>query len=377
MNQQYFQSGGRAGELLPWPYVIPVYPPSTFLVLSPLALLRYPVARLLWLLLNGSLFVTAAGLVLSVCPRSHRWIATALVSLILAMSRVQLAVGQPSISAISLLVIGFYFFRRGHYLPLGAILMTLSLAIKPQIGCLIVLYLLVRGIHRRYAVASVAGALALFLFAGLILRMHPSSADWPSILHQNISTSLEVGGINDPRPANTYASMFINLQTVTIVFSPDTREYNAAAYAIFLVFFAVFITAILRTNTSPDVHLLMIGALAVLTLIPVYHRWYDNRILLITIPAVVIVYQKRRLFGAFIGTLTALIIYSVPVQTRVQMFLQHQAMWQSVLQNKFLFILLLRQQNLELPILFCLYMVAIFSICFPTAPAMTAASLAR
>jgi len=366
LNQQYFQSGGRAEELLPWPYEMPMYPPSTLLVLSPLALLRYQVARLLWFLLNGSLFVTSAGLVLSMCPRSHRWIAIALVSLILATSRVQLGVGQPSISAISLLVIGFYFFQRGRYLPLSTFLLMVSLAIKPQIGCLIVLFLLARGIHRRYAVASVAGALVFFLFAGLILRMHPSSADWPSSLHENMSTTFEAGGVNDPGPANPYANLSVNLQPVTNVLLADPKEVNAAAYAIFLAFLAVLVTTVLRTNASPDVHLLSIGALAVLTLMPSYHRWYDNRILLITIPAIVIVYQKRRLLGAFIGALTALIIYSVPIQVRVQMFLQHQSMWQNVLQNKFLFILLLRQQNLELLLLFGLYLVAFASFRIPS-----------
>jgi hypothetical protein len=52
-------------------------------------------------------------------------------------------------------------------------------------------------------------------------------------------------------------------------------------------------------------------------------------------------------------------------------------MWQSTLQYKILFILLLRQQNLELPILFWLYLAAIFSIRFSSAPAMAAVSPAH
>ena len=43
LNQQYFQSGGRAEELVSWPAEMPMYPPSTLLVLTPLALFRYPV----------------------------------------------------------------------------------------------------------------------------------------------------------------------------------------------------------------------------------------------------------------------------------------------------------------------------------------------
>jgi len=87
---------------------------------------------------------------------------------------------------------------------------------------------------------------------------------------------------------------------------------------------------------------------------------------MITVPAIAIVYQQRRLFGALIGALTVLATYSV--QARLQMYLLHHAMWQSLLQKKLLFVLLLRQQNLELLILFFLYLIAIFTIQFHAAP---------
>ncbi len=364
--QQYFQAGGSASEQPEWNLAIPVYPPSTFLVLSPLALLRYPVARLLWFLLNGCLYVTSAALILSICPRSHRWLATTLVSLILATSGILLYQGQPSALAISLLVIGIYLFLRARLLPLGALLLMLSLAVKPPIGGLIVLYLLARRIHRRYAVIAVAGALLLLLSAGLILSLHPSSANWTSDLTANISANLKAGGPSDPRPANIHAVAYPNLQAITSVFFADAREYDLAAYAAFLALLALWITAVLRTNAGPEKDVLSLGALSVLSLTPVYHRSYDVRLLLITIPAVLIVYQKRRLLGAFIGVLTILAVVSV--QLRVQLFFLHHAMWQAILQNKFLFILLLRQQNLELLIIFCLYLVAILSIRFPSAP---------
>jgi hypothetical protein len=362
LNQQYFQSGGRAEELVSWPAEMPMYPPSTLLVLTPLALFRYPVARLLWFLLNGLLFVTAAGLVLSICPRSHRWLATILISFILVMSRIQLGVGQPSNFAISLLVIGFYFLFRDRYLPLGALLLMFSIAVKPQIGGLLVLYLIARGFHRRYAMAALAGALVLLLTAGLILSLHPRSVNWASDLTANISATGDAGGNNDPRPANVWANHYLNLQAITSIYFADAREINAAAYAVFLALLAVWITAILRTKAGPEVHWLFIASLSALSLTPFYHRFYDSRILLITVPAVVIVYQKRRLLGTCIYALTALIIYSVSLQVRLQSFFESHGIWQNILQNKILFILCQRQQCLGLPILFCLYMAAIFSI---------------
>ena len=42
LEQQFFQGGGHAEELPSWQIDVPVYPPSTFLALSPLALLRFP-----------------------------------------------------------------------------------------------------------------------------------------------------------------------------------------------------------------------------------------------------------------------------------------------------------------------------------------------
>jgi hypothetical protein len=181
---------------------------------------------------------------------------------------------------------------------------------------------------------------------------------------------VEPDAVNDPRPTSEHehAIALINLQSITAVFSPNAREYNAAAYAVFLLLLAVMITAVVRTYASPEVHLLSIGALAALSLTPVYHRFYDTRMLLITIPAVVIVYQKRHLLGAFIGVLTVLTVYSV--QNRMQKFLLNHQIFQSILSHKFLFVLLLRQQNLELPLLFCLYMFVIFTIRFPNVPSM-------
>src|SRR5277367_4820377 len=64
LEKQFFLAGGHAAELPSWNIDVPVYPPSTFLVLSPLALLPFPAARLIWFLLNGCLFVAATGLIL-------------------------------------------------------------------------------------------------------------------------------------------------------------------------------------------------------------------------------------------------------------------------------------------------------------------------
>ena len=357
LEQQFFRQGGRVVDLPSWEIDVPVYPPSTFLVLTPLALLRYPLARLLWFLLNGSLFVYSAVLVLSACPQSHRWLATTLGSLILATSGILLVLGQPAALAISLVIISSYLFLRTRYLPLGAFLLMLSLAVKPQIGGLIALYFLAQKIYRRYAAVALVGALALLLFAGLFLKLRPQSANWASTLRTNLAATLSPGGSADPRPANQVAVGDVNLQPLTSIFFAEAGTFNLVAYAVFLGLVAVWVLMVARSNMSPEMQFLALAALSILSLMPVYHRFYDTRLLLLTLPAVIAVFQRRRLLGAIIAVLTVLAVISV--QYRVQVFLVQHKEWQSVFQHKFLFILLLRQQNLELLILFGLYMMAI------------------
>jgi Glycosyltransferase family 87 len=371
LEQQFFQGGGRSAELPSWNIDVPVYPPSTFLVLSPLGLLPFPAARWAWFLLNGSLFVTATALILSMCPQPRRWLATALGSLFLLSGGILLVLGQPALFAISLLAIGCYLFLRSRFLPLAVLLLALSLAVKPQIGGLIVLYLLAQRIHARYAALAMAGALAILLSAGFILRMHPQSFAWVATLRANLTATLDTGGSADPRPANQQAIGDTNLQALSSIFFADARRFNAVAYSVFLFLLAAGIIIVARANAGPELHLVAIGALSILSLMPVYHRFYDTRLLLLSIPGVLIISQKRRILGAIVGALT--VVSVVSVQYRVQVFLLQHQQWQNLLQNKLLFILLLRQQNLELLLLFCLYLFAMLSMRFYRTPAIESA----
>ena len=356
LEQQFYQAGGRPGELPSWDIDVPVYPPSTFPTLAPLGLLPFPAARLLWFVLNGCLFVTAAVLIIRIPGRPRQWTGTILASAVLLSSSILLVLGQPASFAISLLLIGSYLFLHGRLLPLATLLLVLSLAVKPQIGVLIVVYLLLQRIHRRYAAAALGGALAILLCAAFVLHQHPRSAAWRSTLRTNLAATLSPGGSADPRPANQQSVGDINLQALTSIFLVDARAFNRAAYAVFLALLGAWVVAALRKQEGRDMQLLAMGALSILSLMPVYHRFYDTRLLLLTIPAVVIVWEKQRILGIVLGALT--ILATVSVQYRVQAYLLEHAQFESVLRNKVLFVLLLRQQNLELLLLFGLYLVA-------------------
>jgi hypothetical protein len=313
--------------------------------------------------------VTAARLIQKISPDisppSQQWLTTLLIAYFVITASIVLVLGQPAVFAISLVVIATCLFLRGRLLALAALLFLLSLAVKPQMGGLIVLYLLLRGIHRRYAAIAMAGAIALLLFACLILAHHPRSIAWASTLRGNLTATLSPGGSADPRPENQQAIGDVNLQALTSIFFAEAGTFNAIAYVIFLALLALGILVARQSNRSRETHWISLAALSILTLVPVYHRFYDSRLLLLSIPAAVIVFRQRRLLGVLIVLFTALA--NVSVQYRVQTYLLQHAKWQTILANKFLFILLLRTQNLELLTLFCLYLVALLPTRFSSA----------
>jgi hypothetical protein len=366
LEKQYLDHGGKATEQRPWEIEVPVYPPATLLTLAPLALVSFPAARLIWLLLNAGLLVTAVLSILQMCPEKHRWLASILGALLLAGSGQLLILGQPGAFAISLVAIGTYLFLRGRYLPLAAVLLALSLAVKPQIGGLIVLYLLVRGVRRWHAAAAMTGAVALLVAGGLILNSNPASSNWLAELRGKIAGSQAPGGINDPTPNQKDAMSDLHLQCMTSVFDSDPKTYNAAAFAVFAVLLAVWAVGALRTKPSLESHWLAIGGLAVLTLMPVYHRFYDSRLLVLALPAALLVFSRHWVLGAAMGATR--VVEAIAFQFRGLSNGLMSRMGEGHVGKKLLFILLLREQSLGLLALACLLILALYTVRFPETP---------
>jgi hypothetical protein len=362
LEQEFFAGAGKPGEIPSWEIDMPVYPPSTFLALVPLGLLKFPTARWVWYLLNGSLFVLAAAAIFSLCPQAYRWPAALLISFLVGSAGILLVLGQPGTFAISVSILGICLFLRGRLLWLATAFLLAGLAVKPQIGGFLVLYLFVRGIHRRYAAFALLGAGALLVCGGLILRHAPQSADWKTTLQNNLTSTLSPGGSADPRPGNTQAIGDINLQSLSSIFFPTPGAFNAVAYLCFVGLLGAGVGAVVRAPLSLETNLVALAALSVLSLLPVYHRFYDTRLLLLSVPGAMMVLHRRRTLGVVILVLT--VLSSISLQYRLQINFLQKGQWQNVVANKFLLIALLRQQNLELLLLYVLYVTAIFSLRF-------------
>jgi hypothetical protein len=80
-------------------------------------------------------------------------------------------------------------------------------------------------------------------------------------------------------------SRLIDLQTVFSLFRDDPRFYNPASYLLCGALLLAWSVRTLKSHVSPRAAWLALAAIAPLTMLVSYHRSYDAKLLLLTIPA--------------------------------------------------------------------------------------------
>jgi Glycosyltransferase family 87 len=375
LSLEYSHAGGTdpAFQEGRWPSSYPpVYPPAVFVVVSPVSVLGFPAARMVWFLLNAGLFVWAVSLILSACPESYRWLANLLAACFLSSGVILLKAGQPACAAVSLLIIACVLFWRRKQMVLAACLLCLSLAIKPQIGGLVALYLLIEKPNRRYVAAAMAGAFAILILGAGTLQLHPGSQTWLADLRGNVAASLLPGHINDP---SFPSAGEVNLQSAAIIAIPDARIASLLTYGVVLILLALWAGGLAKSRWSEGSRFLGLGALVVFSMLPVYHRDYDIVLLLLTIPMIVAVVRQRQALGFLIAAITLLAIAPIQRNASAWLMTHHPALRLEILAHRIWFLLVLREQILATVVLFCLYLAAIYLIRPAAEPTLAANAL--
>jgi hypothetical protein len=270
-----------------------LYPPSSIFWVTPFTLLPFKSALALWMTCSALLFTIAAFLIGDLCRQSSSSVPLILLGLFVATSSNLVTTGQPSSFAISLCAIGVWSLLSNR-MPVGGILcFALSLTLKPQLaGLVLVYFLLAAGPTRRRAVLILA-ATGLLCAPGIFWAANiPAAAHWPQSIRNNLAAGATRGSINDPGPTN-FNSMFVtDLQAIFAVFDDVPRVYNLEAEAVCGVLILIWAFVAFRAPPSRKKDLLGVAAIACLSLLPLYHRHYDARLLLLTLPAVALLMDE-------------------------------------------------------------------------------------
>ncbi|MFK7788877.1 MAG: glycosyltransferase family 87 protein, partial [Phycisphaeraceae bacterium] len=254
-----------------------LYPPPTLAVLSPLGVMDWQTARLVWLAIN--LFacialVWALANWLSIKDVWVRWLTASLLVMAWGPVSTSLSLGQLSLVAGASGLVGMVLLDRGKALPAG-LLIGLGCLIKPQLGLGFVLLVALRMDWR-----ALSGALGLIV-VGLgvaIGRLMSGVPDWAGQLSSNIMRYSAEDGVMDASVDAVMRYQMIDLRPLMHLVVPE-RFVGLASLAVvgFLAALALrwLLPMGLRRHT-----LLAVSGVGLLTLMPVYHRYYDAVLLL-------------------------------------------------------------------------------------------------
>jgi hypothetical protein len=269
--------------------------PSTLLMVSPLAVLPWVPAQCIWMFLLTAGLVAGAWLIWDLSGTHAPHFALALACVLLANCQNLMQVGNGSGLAVSLCIVGIWCFFKQRYEWAGIICFALGLALKPpEIGAIWLFFLLAGGAYRRRAWQ--VSALALVLFALGAVWVVQVSPHWFQEWRANVAAASVRGGLNDPGPTSLGshgAGMIVSLQSVISFFRDDPHVYNPAAYLLGGGLLLIWCIVTLRSRLTEEGRWLALASMAALSLLPVYHRLYDTKLLLLTIPACAMLWTQR------------------------------------------------------------------------------------
>jgi hypothetical protein len=91
--------------------------------------------------------------------------------------------------------------------------------------------------------------------------------------------------------------MIINLQSVISLFRNDPHFYNPVSYLVCGAILIVWSITVLSARPTREGTWLALAAISALTMLPVYHRTGDAKLLLLAIPACAILWAKGNTVG--------------------------------------------------------------------------------
>ncbi len=295
-----------------------VYLPTVFAFTIPLALLPFGPAHVLWMMLTALCLVLAAMAVWDLtCDRA--WgISLALICVWLANCEVFFTGGNAAGIVISLCVLSVWCFFRKRLALLGILFLAAGLAIKPHdVGLIWLFFLLADKDMRKRALQSLLMSFLLCLPA--ILWLSYVSPHWMQELRSNLVADSARGGNSTPGPESydgREPGAVIDLQSAVSIFRNDPVFYNTLSYGICGALLLIWGLARLRYGFSIQGGWLSLAAISALAMLPFYHRQYDCKLVLLTLPALSILWSiggPMKWIGAVVNTLAISLTSEIPL----------------------------------------------------------------
>lgn len=283
------------------------YPPSELPFTAALALLPLGAAQALWVALIGAGFVLAAILMWRAAAPAPL-MAGALLCFLLFNSASLMAFGNPSALAVSLCVIAAWCFVEEQWSVAGVVCLAAALCIKPHTALFLwIFFAMAGGRYRKrawqtLAVAAVAGIVGVAWVSAV-------APHWLAELRTNLTAFTARGSIANPGPATGGGRgihMIVDLQAVFSFLRDDPRFYNLASWMVCAPMLVVWAMGAFRVRGSRTEAWFGLAVIAPLSMLPLYHRQYDAKLILLCLPACALLAAEGGRVGRWAVWITAI-----------------------------------------------------------------------
>jgi len=263
-----------------WLAVVPIYPPTAYVLVLPFSLLPWGWADAAWVLLSViAVGITAWALVkIGELPTGsdRNWF---IVAFVFAFASFHTAthVANAAPLAIACCFLAIYLAQRDHDAAAG-IMIAVAAGLKPQLGLWIFVFYLLRR-RWRLVEACLLGGVALIVTA--VARIPLSLTALVANYREDLNYWFGPGGQNDFTTANPSRLPLVNLQVVLYPLVHRASSANLLAHAIFILGMVVWAYVVFRGGVPSEA--LAISSLLALSFLSVYHRVNDAGILTLAI----------------------------------------------------------------------------------------------
>ena len=266
-----------------------VYLPPTYLCIAPLALVPYGAAKVLWSFLTISCLLIGAYLIWQSGADHAPVLVGGLIAFSLASGAAVIGNANPAGIVVGLCFIAVWCFLNDRFPAIGVLCLAFSLAIKPHnVGLVWLFFLLAGPIHRKRALQALVITVLLSMVS--IFWVTWISPNWIPELRSNLSQISVHGANNDPGPEGLTTKSgtmeeIIDLQATLSIFHDEPLFYNVITYLICSALLLLWLNTTVKSGDFPGRPWLALASIAPLTMLVVYHRAYDARLLILAIPA--------------------------------------------------------------------------------------------
>jgi hypothetical protein len=283
------------------------YPPTSFLVTLPFALLGFSLGHVLWTIVCAASLILAAFLMFDLAADFSPRLSGALLGFLLMNSFWLFMIGNAAAIVVSFCAIAVWCFFRDQFAAAGILCLALSLSLKPHDSGLVWLFfLLAGGTYRKRAFQTLL-VLAVLCLAPALWVAHVAP-NWMHEAHANMLSFTGPGAITDPAAtggAGRNMDSLVQLQSAVSIIWENPRVYNLIIYAVCGALLLVWTVATVRVRPSPAKAWLSLAAVAPLSMLPIYHLQHDAKLLMLAVPACAMLWAEGGRTGRLAVSFTA------------------------------------------------------------------------